>query len=336
MLRRLFRSDKPFYKWSKFPQVIQVDTNNHCGPKHCGLLCSYCYPQWKIAQGEREYKEMPMEWIEWILHQIAKDGRTMGFIDWFLNGDLLTELRGHEIYALSKKINPWLRTQSFTNGVLYRNIDLALDKNLDRVCFTISGHTPELWAKVHRGPPKLFDRAITSLERCLDEGKPTEVHCVITQDNAPHLKEWYHYFSKYPDLTRVISPLVGSYDNQPSRTALGHLTLEEQEQMVIDIAGETGRMWTRQLIPDMKPCVLWDNMSIDVEGYVLNCCNWSPPQDVNYGLIPELMEEGRSLKDVWIERLANRMRNRLCRSCNMRHLDWEKRLADMKITVEVG
>lgn len=325
-------------RWASHPQVIQVDTNNHCGPEKCGVFCTYCYPQWKIVTGERSFMEMPIEYIRWIIRQVSQYGKDyIGFIDYFLNGDLLTELRGHEIYAFSKMLCPWLPIQSFTNGVLFENIHLALDPNLDSVCFTISGHTHELWAKIHRGNPKLFDDVIDSLETVLykrHKNLKVEVHCVITEDNAPHLKEWWDFFGEFDDLIRVLSPLVASYDNLPSREAMGDLTLEDQEKLVIDVAGEAGRMWTRDLIPHKKPCVLWDNMSIDVEGFILQCCNWSDPRDWNYGTIQNLIEEGRNLRDVWIERLANRMRNPLCRSCNMKHPQWETRLKNMKMFVE--
>jgi len=278
--------------------------------------------------------EMPMEWIEWILQETARDGKTMTFMDSFLNRDLLTELRGHEIYALSKKICPWLMTNSFTNGILTKNVEYALDPNLDSVCFTISAHNRELYKKVHRGDH--FEDAMKTFEIVMDEKtakKIVEVHLVITKDNASYLKEWWDFFGQYEGVIRRISPLVGSYDNLPSRTAAADVSLDKQEEMVIDVAGAEGRMWTRELIPDMQPCNLWHNLAFDVEGYFLQCCNWSPPDEVNYGTIQDFIDEGRTLKEIWSERLANRMRNKLCRSCNMKHPDYKTRLSDMKIDV---
>ena len=86
-----------------------------------------------------------------------------------------------------------------------------------------------------------------------------------------------------------------------------------------------------QKIPYPDPCVLWHNCSFDVSGAFLQCCNWCPVELVNYGTIPQFIKEGRTLKDVWQERLANRMKNPLCESCNMKSFDWRERLAKMKI-----
>jgi radical SAM protein with 4Fe4S-binding SPASM domain len=209
---------------------------------------------------------------------------------------------------------------------------LILDRNLDIVHFTISAHNRELYKIVHGGDH--FDDAIKTLETFLDKryrNQLIEVHTVITKHNAPYLQEWWDFFGKYPNITRRISPLVASYDNLPSKLALGDLTLDKQEEMIIKVGGPQFRMWTRALIPDEQPCNLWHNLAFDVEGYFLQCCNWSPPDEVNYGKIDDFIEEGRTLKEVWTERLANRMRNKLCRSCNMKHPEYVKRLAAMRI-----
>jgi len=282
--------------------------------------------------------EMPSLWMEWILKEIARDGKTMSFIDWFLNGDALTEPRLPYILEMSKIICPWLRTQTFTCGTLTENVDLILDRNLDSICFTISAHTEELYKIVHRG--KKFKEALNTLKIILERRHPNqnvEVHGVLTKDNVAYAQDWWDFFGReeFCGVKRILSPLVASYDNKPSKEALGNLTLDQLEEIVITVAGASGRMWTRELIPDFKPCVLWDNMSIDVEGYVLQCCNWSDPTQWNYGLVPELIDEGRTLKEVWQERLANRMKNKLCRGCNMKHSNWCERLANMTIKVGV-
>jgi len=323
-------------RWLDYPNVIQVDTSNKCGPQYCGILCEYCYPQHQIAKGIRPYMDMPMEGIEWIVDEMKRDGREMGFVDWFLNGDATTDDRLPDIYRLSKQRCPWLRTQNFTNGVLYEKRDMLVDQNLDMIAFTISAHTPNLYRKVHGGDR--FNDAIKTLEWVLEnrhKHQEVEVHMVLTRQNIHTTEEWYHFFSKYPDLNRIISPLVASLDNKPSEKALDNLTLEDQENVIVDVAGERGRMWTRELIGDSKPCVLWDNMSIDVEGYILQCCNWCDPTHINYGTIWEAMREDCTLKEIWKERLANRMRNPLCRSCNMKHPGWRQRLADMTIEAKI-
>jgi hypothetical protein len=153
---------------------------------------------------------------------------------------------------------------------------------------------------------------------------------VLTKYNYMWATEWWDYFGKY-DVHRVLSPLVASIDNTPSKQALGDLTLDQQERLVIGVAGERGRMWTRELIGDGKPCVLWDNLSIDCSGAFLNCCNWADIAKWNYGYVNECMKEDRTIREVWMERLANRMRNRVCRGCNMKHPNWKARLDSMQL-----
>lgn len=341
LIRKVRRTLKPS-NWARFPQVIQIDTNNHCGRAFTktrpndlsdkGILCNYCFPQWKIERGERGYKIMPTEYIEWILNQIYRYGKNdINLIDFFLNGDGLTEPRLPELNRYSKKLLPYAITQTFTNGILTKNYEKMMD--LDRICFTVSAHNKELYKIIHGGDH--FDDALKTLELVLDHrklGQKVEVHCVLTKDNIHCAQDWWDFFGKnYPDAGRILSPLVASYDNLPSKESMGNYTLDDMEKVVIDVAGAEGRMWTRELIPDEKPCVLWDNCSIDVSLAVLQCCNWSNHEEWNYGFIPDLIEKGISLKDVWRQRLENRMQNKLCKSCNMLHPNWKKRLSKMKI-----
>lgn len=320
-------------KWERFPQVIQIDTNNHCGPPFCGVLCNYCYPQWKIKRGESRYAVLPTSAIELTLDQVSRYGKEeMDLIDFFLNGDGFTEPRLPELNKYAKRVCPDAVTQTFTNGIRWQNYEAAL--SLDRVAFTISAHTPELYRIVHGGDH--FDDALKGLRLVLDNrrrGQKVEVHMVLTRDNFLYAGAWWQFFGReYPDAARIISPLVGSYANQPSRDAAGGLSLEEMETQVISVAGESGRMWTRELIPDEKPCVLWDNISVDVGGWVLQCCNWAPPMEVSYGNVLTMEEKGFTLKDMWRERLNNRMCNQLCESCNMKHPDWKHRVNNMKVS----
>lgn len=313
------------YRWMDFPQVIQIDTNNFCGKRFCGVNCSYCYPQWKISLGERRHTFMPTDVIELILQQIHQYGRwKVDLIDLFLNGDALTEPRLPELAEMARKYVDGAVVQSFTCGTLTKNWENLL--SLDSICFTISAHNRELYKTVHGGDK--FSEALNTLRLVLEHRhrQQVEVHCVITKDNYPYVEEWWRFFGEnFPEAKRILSPLVASYDNLPSKNALGSLTLDDLEKKVIEVAGAEGRMWTRELIPDGKPCVLWDNMSIDVEGWILQCCNWSPPWDVNYGNVYN-MGDGYTLKDAWQRRLSNRMQNRLCESCNMKHPDWRTRL----------
>lgn len=275
---------------------------------------------------------MPTNIIELILDQVGRYGKTeMDLIDFFLNGDGFTEPRLPELNKYAKKQVPNAITQTFTNGIRWENYEAALA--LDRVCFTISAHMPKLYELVH-GSDCLTD-ALKGLKLVLDnrrEDQRVEVHCVLTKDNIPYAWDWWNFFGEYyPDVVRILSPLVASYDNKPSLDSMGNYTLDDMEKIVIDVAGAEGRMWTRALIPDDKPCVLADNMSIDVEGAILQCCNWSPPRDVNYGNIFNMEKEGYTLKDAWRMRLENRGQNKLCASCDMKSPDWGDRVRRMRV-----
>jgi len=327
--------------WTKFPNVIHLDTTNKCGPLYCKLYCSYCYPQWNIIHEKRdEYGYMPLPLIHWILEEIERDGRTMSFIPVFWSGDALMEHRLPTILGMIKSTTPWLRTQTFTCGTLTQNVDLLLDRNLDEVCFTCSAHTPSLWNIIHRGKPEIFNNVCDTIKTVLEKRPPhmrVEVHMVLTKDNYMYAQDWWDFFGSeaFQGLTRIISPLVETVNNTPSKEAMGNLTLDEQEDIILRVAGAEGRMWTRALIPQHKPCVTWDDLTIDWQGYILQCCNWYDRNLWNYGRIQDLIHEDRTLKSVWIERLTNRMRNPVCRTCNMLHPKWKKRLRQMNVEVEV-
>jgi hypothetical protein len=191
-----------------------------------------------------------------------------------------------------------------------------------------------LYRTVHRSSH--FKDALASLDYAVEnrpKGQNLEVHCVLTKDNFMYAQEWWDFFESYAEegVRRVLSPLVASEFNEPSLECAQGLPLDMVQKRILEVAGLNGRMWTNDTVPFPDPCVLWHNCSFDVEGYFLQCCNWAPVETVNYGTIPEFIEEGRRLKDVWMERLANRMRNPLCRSCNMRASDWQERLDRMKI-----
>lgn len=349
MRRRLWGERQ---RWADYPVAIQIDTNNHCGRKYCGIRCIACYPQWAIDMGYNEFAVMPLHEIEWIMNQTAwysKSHQKKGvppLMALFLNGDGLTEPRLPEIAHMSKRKIPWWKTQTFTNGILTENLHYLLSDHLDEVCFTISGHTKELYRKTHGGDH--FEDVIRTLNRYVYEKsskQSAEIHLVLSKANHAYAKEWWDFFEPYEKrhgVKRVISALVASPDNVPSQAALGDLSLKDQERLIMNVAGMDNRMWISGVIPNQKPCVLWDNLSFSLykkgdvqKTYIVQCCNWSDYTRFNYGTVEEAMNEGRSLKDIWAERLSNRMRNRICRNCNMKHPQWEKRLNAMKLEVSV-
>jgi len=323
------------YFWTDYPTVVQIDTTNHCGKKYCDVICEYCQPQWKIAQGDWKYGEMSMEMIEWILRDIGKYGKNMTYIMMFLNGDGLTDLRYPEILGYAKRVAPSVPTQTFTCGTLTENAYLLCDKNLDKVSFTVSASNRELYRQVHRGDK--FDAVIETMKYVTENRKPNqqlEVHYVITEKNFPYMRDWWQFMgSNFPEWKRVFSPLVASFDNFPSKRALGNLTTEMQEREIAKFVGSA--FWRREAVSWRQPCVLWNNASITCDGTILQCCNWCDPV-WNYGNVKDYMRNGLSLRDYWMMKIANKQNNVLCESCNLRHPDWKKRLENIRVSAKIS
>jgi len=327
--------NKP-YEWSEFPCVLQIDISNHCGTQYSKIYCEYCWPQSKIVSGDWKYGEMPMEQITWLLNQIGKYGKNMWYYTLFLNGDGLTDPRLPEILKLGKKLAPGIKNQTFTCGTNPQNADWLCTENLDWVCVTLSAPNSEIYKKVHRG--NQFENVIKTMEYITEHRKSNqqlEVHYVITQNNFGYMKDWYDFIgSKFPDWRRVFSPLVASADNEPSKKAMGNLTLEQEEKAILTL-DPNSKFWNTQTTGIRQPCVLWNNAAVTCDGFLLKCCNWSDYRLHNYGNIADYIKEGYSLKDFWMQRLANKHNNVLCRSCNLKHPQAKQRLSNIEVTAKV-
>jgi molybdenum cofactor biosynthesis enzyme MoaA len=324
------------YQWSDFPSTLQIDISNYCGFKYCGILCEYCKPQHDVITGRKKYGEMPMEQIEWICKNIQQHGRTLRLCDIFLNGDGLTDLRTPEILKLVKHYAPWAATKTFTNGVLTQNAQMLCDRNLDQIAVTLSAHNPEVYKKVYKRDH--FKDVLSTIDYITEHhetNQALELHYVITQNNFPYIRDWWTLMkSRYPMWRRILSPLTKSCDNLPSDRALGNLTLEQQEETIRHIDSENA-MWDHTTTSLHQPCVLWHNASIEWDGTILQCCNWCDSTLWNYGNVADYMKDGRTLRDYWMERLANKQRNLLCRACNMRHPDYKRRLDNIEFKTKI-
>jgi hypothetical protein len=334
------------YYWTDFPRCIQIDISNYCGQKHSGIMCEYCYPQHAIAAGNDSYCEMPMNWIHYIIAQFNKYGtkkpsdpyksQCAEFLTFFLNGDGETDPRLPAIAKMSKAIAPWLTTQTFSCGANPQNAYLLCDPNLDWVCFTVSAPNRELYREVHGG-----DKYISALEsmKYVQEHAPKktklEVHYVITERNIAGMQSWYDFMGlKFPRFKRVFSPLVDSCTNTWSHKALGNLTLEQQENAIYKVA--KAQFWDHRRTGLLQPCVLWNNFSIKSDLTLLQCCNWADSKMWNYGKLPDIVDAGLDLQDIWRMRLANKQNNPLCASCNLKHPNWKGRLNRLKIKTSLA
>ena len=320
------------YQWTDFPCVLQIDISNYCGPKYSKIYCEYCWPQSKICSGDWKHGEMPMEQIEWLLKQIGQYGKNMWYYTLFLNGDGLTDPRLPEILKLGKQYAPNIKNQTFTCGTNTENAWMVCDKNLDWICVTLSAPNSEVYKKVHRGDQ--FENVIKTMEYITEHRKSNqilEVHYVITENNFGYMKKWYDFIgAKFPDWRRVFSPLVASDDNGPSKKAMGNLTLEQEEKAILAL-DPNSKFWNTQTTGLRQPCVLWNNAAVTCDGFLLKCCNWSDYHLHNYGNIADYIKEGYSLKDFWMQRLANKHNNPLCRSCNLKHPQAKQRLDNILV-----
>ncbi len=330
---------KPYY-WTNFPRCIQIDISNYCGQKHSGIMCEYCYPQHAIAAGLDSYSEMPMDWVRYIFEQFDKYGsgkpsdpyksQCAEFVTFFLNGDGETDFRLPVIAKMSKEVAPWLTNQTFSCGANPQNAYLLCDKNLDWVCFTVSASNRDMYRLVHGGDK--FMAALDSM-KFVQENAPEktklEVHYVITERNIGGMQSWYDFMGlRFPRFKRVFSPLVDSSTNIWSHNALGKLTLEQQEDAIYDVA--KAQFWDHRKTGLGQPCVLWNNFSVKSDLTLLQCCNWADPKLWNYGKLPDIVDAGLDLRDVWQMRLANKQNNPLCASCNLKHPQWKNRLKRMQ------
>ncbi|MGF3522647.1 MAG: hypothetical protein ACQXXJ_06080 [Candidatus Bathyarchaeia archaeon] len=335
---------KPYY-WTDFPKCIQIDISNFCGQSYSGVCCEYCFPQHEIAAGRDCYTAMPEEWVEYIIRQFHKYGSRKPsdpyksgiaeFVTFFLNGDGETDPRLPDIARMSKRIAPWLTTQTFTCGANPQNAGWLCTPELDWVCVTVSAPNRELYRIVHGGDR--FDDALKTLQYLQDNAPSStklEVHYVITKHNIGGMKAWWDLMGeRFPRFKRVFSPLVDSSTNIWSHNAMGGLTLEEQENAIYRIS--KAQFWDHRTTGFRQPCVLWNNFSVKADLTLLQCCNWADPAIWNYGKLPQIVEMGLDLRDVWLMRLANKQNNPLCATCNLKHPDWKKRLNfDVKVKLK--
>jgi hypothetical protein len=337
---------KPYW-WSNFPLILNFDPCNYCGQKYSKIgPCEWCFPQNEIIRGRMNYQEMPMEQIKWILHNIDKYGTEMreatkrgwggGSWDPFYDGDPLANPRLPEILRLGKQIAQGINTEIFTCGSLTENAWMICD-NVDVLHVTLSAHNSELYQKVHRG--NMFNQVLETMRYITEHRKPSQkliVNHVTTKTNLPYLKQWHDLMKQeFPEWKRAIVPLITSPDNVYAQEALGDLTLCDQEQ-AIRAVDSTAAVVSHETASLRQPCQLWGNMTILVDGTIMECCNWYDPKRHNYGNIKDYITNGYDLHDAWMMRLANKHNNVICQSCFMRRPDAKQKLDKMKIKANIS
>lgn len=185
----------------------------------------------------------------------------------------------------------------------------------------------------------MFNNVLATMHYITEHRKPNQkliVNHVTTKTNLPYLKEWHDLMKReFPEWTRAIVPLIVSPDNVYAAEALGNLTLNDQEQ-AIRCVDTTAAAVSHNTASLRQPCQLWGNMTILVDGTIMECCNWYNPARLNYGNIKDYMKNGYDLHDAWIMRLAGKHNNEVCQSCAMRRKDAKERLDKIKIKAHLS
>ena len=337
-------SGKPYW-WSDFPLILNFDPCNFCGQKYSKIgPCQWCLPQNEIMRGKRCYAEMPWEQIEWILHNVDKYGAGMreavrrgwggGSWDPFYDGDPLANTRLPEILSLGKKIVKGVNTEIFTCGSLTENAWMICE-NVDKLHVTLSAHNAEQYRKVHHGDR--FENVLKTMHYITDHHKSYQkliVNHVTTKTNIGYLREWHDLMKmEFPEWERQIVPLITSPDNVYAQEALGDLTLDQQEEAISKLDPHA---IVHHNAPCLRqPCQLWGNMTILVDGTIVECCNWYDLVRHNYGNIKDYMANGYDLHDAWMMRLANKHNNVVCQSCSMKRPDAKKYLNKIEIKTRI-
>jgi radical SAM protein with 4Fe4S-binding SPASM domain len=141
--------------------------------------------------------------------------------------------------------------------------------------------------------------------------------------------------NEFPEWQRAIVPLIVSPDNIYAGQALGGLTIDDQEQAIAKV-DPTAVIVAHNAISLKQPCQLWSNMTILVDGTIMECCNWYNPAKHNYGNIKDYIANGYDLHDAWMMRLANKFNNSVCQACAMRRSDAKLKLDKIRVKADVA
>jgi hypothetical protein len=287
--KRLNVSDVP--RWVRGPVVLQLDTHNYCHNN-----CMYCNVE-HLCDGK--HGQMSMNIMRQAMTEL-KD--VVSQVKLFLNGDPILEKRLPMLTAMSKEINPKALVIIYTTASIYENRYLLKDKNLDEVHVTFSANTPETYTEVHGKP--LFHEALKTVAWLSKNKYPNQkiiMHFVVVGKNFHELPEWKNRFAMFE---QFIAPVHDSYNQKASKTLLkkyGALTLNEHKAN-----------WPKNFV-----CGTCANISVSYDGRILFCCD--VPYSMNLGRVGEI-----KLMDAWRIKLANKMQNKACQQCNLRHPNWKE------------
>jgi MoaA/NifB/PqqE/SkfB family radical SAM enzyme len=290
LLKRLRFSKKP--RWIYGPMSLQLDTTHKCN-----LNCVYCNKDYLIEQNDGT---LDLKVAEQVMREVKGFCRE---VRPFQNGEPLLDEQLPQFLALAKKILK-ARTTIYTNGTIYANRHVLIDKNLDEVHFTISAATPSTYQKVCGKP--LFEQVLKTFRWFAEHKRRNQkvcVHFVIVAENLHELESWKRLFKDYP---QVISQLHSGYKQYASQRCLAHIdNLESQKLSTL-----------KGCMAHDVPCACWHPMMIGVNGEFIQCP--TSPYSVNYGKVGEV-----HALTAWHRRNRNMMNNPACRECNQKRREWK-------------
>jgi len=272
------------------PGHIQLDTSDECN-----LRCEYCYMHYASPSLANK---MPLHLVEHIMSQTKE--LKLQTIRPYLWGDSLLETRLPKIVEIIRKYNS-APIVSYTNGTTYENRRLLLCP--DEAHFTVSAVTPKTYEKIH-GLPLLHEaeKTIQWLEQQRNHPRIV-MHFVINRHNIHELEQW---IERWRCFEQFLSPILM---NKKDKHLADQLTDYDPSIKLSIVTGGMHGM----------PCSVWNNCSINVHGFMLQCCNGA--YDVNYGDLSKV-----PLLDAWKKRIENRMMNPACQGCHLQAQNWKDML----------
>lgn len=280
------------------PVSLQLDTQTRCS-----LKCVYCNPQScfvdKVDKVDMDYSN-----ITRVLEELRRNKVFLSYTFAYMNGDPLFETRLPQI-SLDIKRALGCPVKVFTNGVEYSNRRLLVDPNLDEIRFTISASGPQLYKIVH-GRDRYAD-AIRTLNFVKDNkyfGQTVGVNFILFDGNVHDLDNWEFEFRKFDREIRVLH-------SGETRETSSMLTANNP---LIDFYRER---FFRRLAERERPCSCFGDMSISVEGKLLQCCD--TPYRFNYGHVEE-----NDVLEMWNKRLDAGLDAEGCRNCVQKNPKWRE------------
>lgn len=286
--------------WAIQPVYLQFDRLN----ARCPLNCEFCNPQ--NTWYDNKPRSLPLSTVDFICKTLReKKVYPHSVIPW-MNSDPMLDL---DLPKVAKIIRKHLNSVIYisTNGVSYGNRHLLVNPAFYEVSFTISAppNNPDLYERVHG--KRLLNQALKTLywfdeNKCWNQN--TQVRYVLYPPNAFALGDWQKAFSRFQQDIRCLHH--SSEQTQSVCLEAENALLEHYRKLQEDY-----------YIRNNFPCNVFGNLSISVDGYVMQCCDLPPSN--NLGHVEEI-----DVLEAYRKRLDRGLDCEGCRSCNQKNPHWRE------------